>query len=273
MERTYVQRGEECVSTTSIPTKNPRSSLARLRSREPLFGTLQTIPGPTLTELAVWSGFDFVVLDCEHGVVDEAAHLASLQVISGSDAFAVVRVQPGNLNAVGRYLDFGADGIMMPNIRTPAEAAALVAAATYGPKGTRSSTGGALRVARYGIAPQPNPERPLLLAMIEGAEAVANIIGIAETSGLDGFVIGPHDLSADLGCPNDYSAPAYKAAFEKIEQAATHAGLVLGSIAHPGFPVEKLIEAGHRFILASVDILALRDGFRSHLVAARGHGS
>jgi 4-hydroxy-2-oxoheptanedioate aldolase len=247
-----------------------RLAFSRLRSRQPVFGILQTIPVPTLTEMAVWSGYDFVILDCEHGVLDEQAHLASLRVISGSDAFAVVRVRPGDLGAIGRYLDFGADGIMMPNVRTSAEAAAFVAAAIHGPEGTRSSAGAAARAARYGLNPPPDPERPLLLAIIEGAEAVENVAEIASTPGLDGLVIGPYDLSADLGCANDFSTSAYTAAFLEIERAAARAGLILGSAAHPGFPVERLIGAGHCFILASVDIFAIRDALRSHLAAARG---
>ncbi len=258
------------MSTTPSLPPNLRGALARLRSGQPVFGLVQTAPGPFVTELAVWSGFDFVVVDCEHGIIDEPAHVASLQVISGSEAFAVVRVRPGDVGAISRYLDFGAAGILMPNVRTPAEATALVAAATYGPKGTRSSTGSALRAARYGLGPQTDPAPPLLLAMIESAQGVENIGAIAQTPGLDGLVIGPYDLSADLGCANDFSAAAYTRAFTEIERAAARTGRLLGSAAFPGFPVQRLLSAGHRFIVASVDTLALRDGFRSHLAAARG---
>jgi 2-keto-3-deoxy-L-rhamnonate aldolase RhmA len=83
-------------------------------------------------------------------------------------------------------------------------------------------------------------------------------------------VIGPHDLAADLGTDNDFAAPAYHAAFSKIEEAATRAGVLLGSRTHPGFPIERLLGAGHSFILASGDVSALRDGYRAHLEAARG---
>jgi 2-keto-3-deoxy-L-rhamnonate aldolase RhmA len=243
-------------------------ALARLRRLEPVFGLIQTIPTPTLTELAVWSGYDFVILDGEHGIADEPAHLACLQVISGSDAFAAVRVQPGNFGAVGRYLDLGADAILMPDVQTAADAAAFVAAATPGPKGTRSSTGSA-RVSRYGLgrlAEQP----PLLLAMIEGKQAATRIAAIAATPGLGGFVIGPSDLSADLECANDFSTPAYTSAFAQIEKAAAGAKLLIGTKPHPGFPLEKLLGAGHRFIIVAADINILRDGYRAQLAAARG---
>lgn len=241
------------------------AAIKRLREGEPVYGVMQTVSIPTLTELAVWSGFDFVILDCEHSVVDEQAHLTSLQVISGSGAFAVVRMLPGDLSGVGRYLDFGVDAVLMPHVRTPADVAAFVAAATTGPSGTRSSTGGASRAKRYGLPVATERERPLLLVLIETAEAVENITAITSMPGLDGLVIGVHDLSADLGCPNDYSAPVFKAAFVAIEQAAARAGLILGSGANPEFPVERLLEAGHRFILAGSDIVALREGYRAQL--------
>jgi 2-keto-3-deoxy-L-rhamnonate aldolase RhmA len=246
-------------------SENP--ALARLRRREPVFGLIQTIPNPTLTELAVWSGFDFVILDGEHGVADEAAHLTCLQVLSGSAAFSAVRVAPGQFGAVGRYLDLGADAILMPDVQTPEEAAAFVAAATPGPKGTRSSTGSA-RATRYGLRRSAG-EAPLLLALIEGQRAIRQMEAIAATPGLGGFVVGPSDLSADLECPNDFSSPVYASAFAAIEQGAARAKLVIGTKPHPGYPLERLLAGGHRFIIAAADIQVLRDGFRNELTLQR----
>jgi 2-keto-3-deoxy-L-rhamnonate aldolase RhmA len=252
-----------------ISSSRSHGTLSRLRRHQAVFGALQSIPSPALTEVALWSGFDFIILDLEHGVLDEPSLLASLQVISHTPAFAVVRVRPRDFSAVGRYLDFGADGILLPDVCSAGEARMFVAAAAHGPRGSRSSSEGA-RGARYGLSGRANSGSPLLLAMIEGADAVSEIDAIATTPGLDGLVIGPHDLAADLGSENDFSTPAYQAAFARIEQAATHAGVLLGSRTHPGFPIERLLGAGHSFILASGDVTALRDGYRAHLEAARG---
>jgi|SRR5579871_1150852 len=249
------------------PSVSRPTALARLRLGEPVYGALQSIPTPMVTEIAVWSGYDFVILDCEHAIVDETAHLAALQVIAGSDAFSVVRVRPGDLSAVGRYLDIGADGILLPDVRNAAEAQAFVAAGFHAPAGTRSSTGGSARATRYRLVTGEPRARPLLLAMIEGAEAVSAISAIAATPGLDGLVIGPYDLAADLGSPEDFSTPTYRKAFAEVERAALHAGLLLGSRSHPGFPIARLLDAGHRFILLSSDAAALRDGYRAHLEA------
>lgn len=248
----------------------PERALQRLRARQPVLGVLQVLPSATVTELALWSGYDFVMLDCEHALVDEQAQLGSLQVIGGSSAFAAVRVRPGDLPAVGRYLEFGADCILMPDVQTAQEAAAFVAAATYGPAGTRSSTSTGTRTTRYGLASDTAPpERCLLLALIEGRRGVENVEAIAATPGLDGLVIGSHDLSADLGSPGIHSTPEYQSAFVRIEGAAKRAGIILGGGAHPGYPLERLAEAGFCFLLASVDFLAMREGFRAHLEGAR----
>jgi len=243
-------------------------ALERLRRRVPVIGTLQSICAPTLTEIAILSGYDFIVLDCEHSVLDEPSQLASLQVISGTEAFSVVRVRPQDFAAVGRYLDFGAHAILLPDVRSAADASAFVAAATHGPRGTRSSTG-AVRANRYGIPSSKQAPAPLLLAMIEGAQAVDAIEAIAATPGLDGLVIGPNDLAADLDVVDDFSAPAYVAAFTAVEQAAKRERLILGSRTHPGFPIERLLGAGHCFILAGRDVAAIREGYRLNLREAR----
>lgn len=243
--------------------------LERLRAGEVMLGAAQLIPSPVISELCVWSGFDFVLIDCEHGVIDEAAQLCCLQVIGANGGMSIVRVRAGDLAAVGRYLDFGADAVFMPDVRSAQEAAAFVAAGTFGPEGSRSSTSGGVRARRYGLPQPPLCARPGLFALIESRAAVEGIDDIAATPGLSGLVIGPQDLSADLGCEADFAAPAYGAAFERVEAAARSAGLILGSRPHPGYPAARLIEAGHRLILLGADIGALREGLGAVLAAAK----
>jgi len=244
------------------------SALARLRRGQVVFGVMQSIPSSMLTEIALWSGFDFVVLDREHALVDEVSQLASIQLTTASAAFMMVRLRANEFAAVGRYLDIGVDGILMPDIRTVGDAQALAAAATHGPNGTRSSTGGGARAQRYGID-QGARLKPLLIAMIESAQGIRSVDDILATEGIDGVVIGPHDLAADLNSAGDFSTSAYIQAFASVEAAAGRHGKILGTRTHPGFPLERLLKAGHRFILASGDVAAIRDGFRQHLDAVR----
>lgn len=247
------------------------SAAEKLRARQPVFGVVQTLPSPTIAELAVLCGFDFVILDCEHGVIDEGAHLACLQVISAGGALAAVRVRANDFDAVARYLDFGADAILMPDVQGAQQAAALVSAATHGPTGSRSSTGNS-RAARYGLRQAPDAQPPLLFALIEGARAIEQIGAIVATPGLSGVIVGPNDLAADLGCGTDFNVKSYVDAFESIERAATAAGVLLGTKPHGSFTVSRLLQSGHHLIIASADIVALREGLRAHLRAAREPG-
>ncbi|MDB5582296.1 MAG: 4-hydroxy-2-oxo-heptane,7-dioate aldolase [Bradyrhizobium sp.] len=244
-------------------------ALSRLRAGDPVFGVLQTVPATPFTELALWSGYDFVILDCEHGLVDEVLHMAMLQIIGASAGFSAVRVRPEDYQAVGRYLDMGVDCVLMPDLQSAEAARRFVAAATPGPHGTRSSTGAGARCGRYGLGRAPD-RTPLLLAMIESGTAVEEIEAIAGVPGLSGFVVGPHDLSADLGCPGAFDDPGFDAAMAAVEAAARRHGLILGSGATAIYPVDRLLAAGHRFLLASTDIRAMRDGLAAHLSAAHG---
>lgn len=245
------------------------AGLERLGAGDVMLGVAQLIPSPAISELCIWSGLDFVLIDCQHGVIDEAAQLCCLQVIGANGGMSAVRVQAGDLAAVGRYLDFGADAIFMPDVRSAREAAAFVAAGSFGPEGSRSSTSGGVRNRRYGLQQPPLCARPGLFALIESRGAVEGIDALAATPGLSGLVIGPQDLSADLGCEGDFADPAYAAAFERVEAAARSAGLVLGSRPHPGYPAARLVEAGHRLILLGADVAALREGLGAMLAAAK----
>jgi 2-keto-3-deoxy-L-rhamnonate aldolase RhmA len=109
-----------------------------------------------------------------------------------------------------------------------------------------------------------------LLAMIESAEAVANAGVIAATPGIDGLVIGPSDLSADLGQPGVYDSARYADAIAAVEQAAARATSILGTRPAPFYPVERLIAAGHHFLVVGSDVTSLRDGYRALLASVRG---
>src|SRR5258708_35343492 len=249
-----------------MSTREP--ALERLRRGHPVFGAIQLFPLPSSAEMALWCGYDFVVIDCEHGIVDEGAQVASLQLLSPTPAFSAVRVRAGDYAGVGKYLDFGADGILMPEVRSGEEAAAFVSAARFGPDGTRSSSA-AVRSARFGLGPLADRTDPLLLALIEGRAGVQRIDEIVRVEGLSGIVIGPNDLSADLGKPGDYDCADYRRAFVAVETAALAAGLIIGTRPHPGFPASLLVERGHRFLLASADAIALRNGLAADLLEAK----
>lgn len=211
--------------------------LGRLRGFVPVFGLMQTIPSVEISDLAIRQGVDFVILDCQDGMFDDAALAACLGCLSRSSTLGAVRGRRCDVQSVAHYLALGASVVLMPEVDTAAEARAFVASAQ--------------------AASTP---APFLIAMIESGEGVANAAEIAATPGISGLVIGPQDLSADLGCANDFSAARYREAFAAVERAATGACKVLGSRAHAHFPLERLLDHRHTFILADSDRRMLADG-------------
>src|SRR5688572_1343315 len=123
----------------------------RLSAGPPLLGFLQTQPSPAVAELAGMCGFDFVILDGEHGVFDPRDYLHALQALAAADVLCVVRVPSPNTLSLGWYLDLGADAILVPQVSTAEQAQALARAMEYAPTGTRGFGATMHRSTRYGL--------------------------------------------------------------------------------------------------------------------------
>lgn len=238
--------------------KRHRSLHERLSTCRALLGLLQTQPNLALSELTGMCGYDFLFLDGEHGVFSESEYMHTMQVLSAVDVLAMVRLPRLDAPALGRYLDMGADAIVVPNVSTVEQARALVRAMEYPPSGTRGFGAAAHRVTRYGIdlvAHMKDPrEGAYLIVMIESALGVSNVEDIVAVDGVDGVFIGPSDLTADLGCAGEFSHPTYLQAIERIERAASSGGKLLGTAPHPGHPLEALLARGHRLLLLDADM-------------------
>jgi 2-keto-3-deoxy-L-rhamnonate aldolase RhmA len=238
-------------------------ALARLRDGESVYGMLQILQEAAITELAVWCGYDFVLLDCEHGVLDEAQQLGSLRSVTASDAFSLVRLRSRDESAVTRYIEFGADGVIVPDVNTRAQAENLVLAVA------RSRTG-VSRAERYGLEIDHRPATtPLLLVMMETAQSIEQAESILDVPGIDGAIVGPRDLSRNLGIPNDFAAPAYVAALDRVETAARSHQKLLGTRPNPAFPASVLIQRGYRLIILAADVALVRTVFASALESQR----
>ena len=172
----------------------------RARRGDRLLGVLLRIPGEELVEMVALSGFDFVLIDCEHGPADLVPlrqHIAAALLYSCP---VLVRVGSHEPALVLRALDHGATGIVAPHIDTAEDAADLVASVHYPPLGQRGFAGYS-RPGRYGLVPagdhkQRMLDETLVFGMIESPAAVAAAEQIVATAGLDGIMIGPADLRA-----------------------------------------------------------------------------
>jgi len=182
-------------------TRRASTSLrARAESGDRLIGALLRMPGEELVEMVAIAGYDFVLVDCEHGPADLIALRQHIAVAQLHSTPVIVRIGEGDHGMVLRALDQGAQGIVAPHLDSAADAAALVAATHYPPLGQRGFATYS-RVGRFGeIDPSHHREwflaNTLLIGMIESPHGVAAAADIIRTPGIDGIMIGPADLAA-----------------------------------------------------------------------------
>jgi 2-keto-3-deoxy-L-rhamnonate aldolase RhmA len=233
------------------------------------FGTWITIPHPAVAELLARAGFDWLNIDLEHSAIslESAAELIRTIDLAGLRAF--VRVGSHDPNVIKRVMDAGAHGIIASTVNTPEQAAAIVGAVRYPGIGTRGV--GLSRAQGYGDEFDTYYEwvnkESIVFVQIEHIEAVRNLRAILEVPGVDGFVIGPYDLSASLGAPGDFHHSKMKEALLEVKSVQEKLNSVAGvHIVHPN-PKDALqkIQEGYRFIGFGVDFLFLQNSAREAL--------
>jgi 4-hydroxy-2-oxoheptanedioate aldolase len=203
-----------------------------LGSPGPVYSAILTIPDPGVAAILGWSGFHYVVIDAEHAPFTLESMRACVDALASSPAASVVRVASGDAWHLKQALDLGVDGVQVPSVRDADAAAAAVSASRYSPAGSRGV--GLGHATRYGsnlqeYLGQANA-RVAVLAMIEDAAGVENAPEIARVEGLDGVVIGPFDLSADLGLLGQLDHPTVQAAFDRVIESCVAAGTKVGSL-------------------------------------------
>lgn len=237
---------------------------------KPRIGTFLSLGSPALAELAAECGFDWVLIDLEHGCEPEAALPNQLRALRGSATRAIVRVGAPHPDLIGRVLDWGADGIMVPHVNTAAEAEHCARAATYPPAGLRGVSR-TVRAHGYGLRP-PAEEmpRPIILAQIETLEAVGNAEAIAAVEGISALFIGPADLSFDLNARQ--AVLSYDDCLVRVTNAAKAHGKGCGILVRHLDDPEKLRALGLEWVAMDSDLSLAREGFRRNLAAARAWG-
>jgi 4-hydroxy-2-oxoheptanedioate aldolase len=232
------------------------------------FGLLQTVPNTLVSYIAAMSGYDFIVLDSEHGTFCEPDYLPAMLATGTFDVTTIVRLRGQDPTSLGRCLDMGIDGIMVPNVTTAHQATELVKAMHFPPKGSRGYAGSIARSSGYGLELENyRMPDPFLSVMIESEEGVDNVEEIVRVEGVSAVVVGHYDLSASLGIPGDFAQPAYERALRRIEVAAATQGITLGSAPHPEYPIEKLAARGHRLITLGVDTRLIREALTAQIKA------
>jgi 4-hydroxy-2-oxoheptanedioate aldolase len=201
------------------------------------------------------SGFDYVLIDCQHSLIAEAVAGRMLTALAATPAAGVVRVSKNDPALIGRVLDAGADGVVVPMVNSAEEAAAAVAACRYAPGGVRSF--GPFR-AGLGFDIAALQERVSCFVMIETAKAVANAAEICAVPGLAGVFVGPADLAIDMGIPvmsifGGTRPAAWVEAIATARKSALAAGIVAGIPAFSPADAVRYAGEGFRFITIGAD--------------------
>lgn len=213
-----------------------RSLRARMRAGDKLLGVLVRMPNEGLVELSGLVGLDFVVIDTEHGPADQIPLLQHTIAAQAHGLAVLVRI--GHPADVLRVLDLGVDGIIAPHVSNVHEARAIVRAAHYPPRGERGFAG-YTRAGDYGLKPAADhlsrAAETVVIAMIEDRAGLADAAAIAGADGIDGLLLGPADLSCDLGVPGRTDDPRVRAAAHDVARAARAAsGAVVTIVADRG---------------------------------------
>jgi 2-keto-3-deoxy-L-rhamnonate aldolase RhmA len=244
---------------------------SRLAAGETLFGTFLTLGSPLAAESLGVAGFDWLLVDLEHGGGDESLLLAQLLGASSAGVHALARVESDVRGRTARALDLGAEGVMCPQVNSAEAAEAWASALHYGPAGSR---GIALfhRGARYGTDPdaiEHARERTLGVAQIESPEAVEAVEQIAAIDAIDVLFVGPSDLSYSMGRFRAFEDPEFRSAIERVLEAAATAGKAAGIFCSSAEQVPAAIADGFRMIAIGTDGGFMMQAARQTLAAAR----
>lgn len=189
----------------------------RLLNHERLIGILLTLPLPSIAEMCADAGFDWLFLDMEHGALDLQDVQRIAQAVN-EKCPCVVRVPSNDRMWIGKVLDIGVAGIIIPQVNSADDAQRAVFAAKYPPQGGRGV--GVGRASRYGANLsnylQNANDETAIIAQIEHKDAVENVEAIANAAGIDALMIGPFDLSGSFGIPGQLNAPNVQAAISRV---------------------------------------------------------
>jgi 4-hydroxy-2-oxoheptanedioate aldolase len=245
----------------------------KLAAGEPAFGLSVMIPSPQVVESAAGMGFDWVMIDCEHGTVGLESLELMIMAAEASGITPIVRPRTNSAADILQCMDRGALGVQVPHVNTAAQARAAVAAVKFHPAGERSLAVGT-RSSRYGFSGSMGDfvraanASTLVCVQIEDAGALPNLGEILRVEGIDVFFIGPSDLSQSMGHPGDPKAPPVARAIDDALAAIVAAGKVAGMPASAE-AVQGVLAKGVRYIYTHLPLI-LGAGAKAYFKAARG---
>ena len=235
----------------------------RLQNGETIHGCWLNLGSALTAEIVGLAGFDWVLIDLEHGAGTEKEALAQMQSLEHTGAGIVVRVESAELQRIQRILDMGAEGIMCPKINNLMEARKVVSGLHYPPIGQRG-VAKMTRASQFGRNFQryydEAPENILGIVQIETKEALNHLDEIANLKGVDVLFIGPADLSMELGLFGQFDHPVFIDALQRTIAAANKAGKATGILFFNPDDYKKYHHMGIRFIACGADGTFVSEG-------------
>lgn len=249
------------------------NTLRHLKSAgTPIINAWLSIGSGYAAESVARQGFDAATVDCQHGMIGFDTAVTMLQAISSTTAIPMVRPSRLCPAEIGRFLDAGSYGIICPMISNEDDAKSLVSACRYPPSGRRSF--GPCRGLLYGGSDYADhaDREVLVLAMIETAEAIANLDKILAVDGLDGVYVGPNDLALTMGRTprNESDDPQIVAAIEQVRAKAASRELIAGIFCSDGPAASVRVAQGFHLVTPGNDAALLREAVGKAARAARG---
>lgn len=225
-------------------------------------GSFLSIGSSVVTEIAARFPFTWLLLDMEHGGFCEANLMDNLRAISNANISVIVRVPAVDHNLIGKLLDSGAHGIMIPHVESVQQIEACKNAMYYPPQGKRGLSS-SVRQYAYGTRFPKDislEEKPLLFAQIESVEGVMQAEKIAAADGVDVLFIGPSDLQLALKCQTG-NVMDFQAALEKVADAAISSNKKAGILLRDMMQVDAMLKCGYTCIAVDSDVSILRAGY------------
>jgi 4-hydroxy-2-oxoheptanedioate aldolase len=244
---------------------------ARLGRGEATVGTFIGAASAVTAEVCAAAGVDWVLLDLEHGAGGEEQVRTVVPAAASYGVPTVVRVESAARIRIGRVLDLGAAGVMLPRLDTVDEVREAVQHLRYPPHGDRG-VATYNRACRFGLdtgALDRADSEVLTVVQIESARAVDQADDIAKLDGVDVLFVGPRDLSHDLGVPGDVRAPTYLAALERIRDAAARHGKACGLLVPDGVAAAASRRGGWTFVAVGSDTTLLAAAVSAQVRQAR----
>ena len=266
----------------ALTTNRFKSALAEGR---PQVGVWSTVPSPYVSELVAGAGFDWMLLDTEHTPSDVPLMLQQLQAVAAArpaegcpPCVPVVRPAWNDPVLIKRYLDVGAQSLLLPFVQNADEARAAVAATRYAPAGIRGM-GGSTRASNFGRSTDyvaRAQDELCLLVQVETREALKEIEAIAAVDGVDGIFIGPADLSASMGHAGNPRHPEVDVAIDDAIRRIRAAGKAPGILMTDEKRARECLDLGALVVAVALDLVALRsalDASAARFRPQRGSGN